>query len=77
MPDSLDCRPNTVCRLLQHDFGKPDPVGVAGVLPRQVMAPGGSLPGDQTVGEIGNGGQINLDARMRSTDNRAFYRWHI
>jgi hypothetical protein len=62
--------------LLQHDLGEPDPVGVAAVLPRQVVAPGGLLPGDQAVGELGSGGQFSLDARMRSTDNKAFFDWH-
>jgi hypothetical protein len=39
------------------------------------MASGGSLPDDHALGEIGSAGQlrgqVSLDARMRSTDNRA------
>ena len=38
-------------RLLQHDFGKPHPVGVAGALPGQVVAPVPALPGDHALGQ--------------------------
>ena len=72
-------------RLLQHDLGEPDAVRVARLLPRQVVASGAFLPGDQSPGEGGSDGQIggkidgqiSLDARMRSTDNTAFFRRHF
>ena len=42
-------------RLLQRDLGQPDAVGIAGVLPGQVMAAALTLPADQARGE-GSGG---------------------
>ena len=33
--------------LLQHDFGKPDAIGVSGVLPRQIMPAVGFVPVDE------------------------------
>jgi hypothetical protein len=39
-------------RLLQHDFGQPDAVGIARVLPGQVVAAVARVPGDQPPGEV-------------------------
>src|SRR5690606_18330558 len=41
-------------RLLQHDLGHPDGVRVARVLPWQVVAAVGLLPGNETGGKIGH-----------------------
>ena len=38
-------------RLLQHDFRQPDPIGVGGLLPGQVVTPMAFLPVDQGYGE--------------------------
>ena len=40
-------------RLLQHDFGQPDAIGVARVLPREAVAPVRALPLDQACRECG------------------------
>jgi len=42
--------------LLQHDLGQPDVVGLAALLPRQVVAPLGFLPGDHLCGKPGADG---------------------
>jgi hypothetical protein len=42
--------------LLEHDFGQPDPVRVAGVLPGQVVPAVPALPVDQGGREGGFGG---------------------
>jgi len=45
-------RPHAVyLRLLQHDFRQPDAVGVACILPRQVVATGTTLPIDHPLGK--------------------------
>jgi hypothetical protein len=42
-------------RLLQHDFREPDAVGIAGVLPGQVVAAVALVPADQARGEVAHG----------------------
>ncbi|CFW02491.1 Uncharacterised protein [Bordetella pertussis] len=39
-------------RLLQHDFREPDAIGVAGVLPGQIVAAVAGLPGRDAGGEV-------------------------
>jgi hypothetical protein len=39
-------------RLLKHDLGQPDPVGITGVLPGEIMAAATDLPGNHQVGKL-------------------------
>src|SRR3546814_10372303 len=61
-------------RLLQHDFGQPDPIWIAGVLPGQAVPPRFLLPRYDALRELlngGNGVEHGQKRVFRVTDQRA------
>ena len=60
--------------LLEHDLRQPDAVRIAGVLPGQVVAAVGALPGDDAGGEVGRR-DVAFRPRRRRSHRRSQAGW--